>query len=36
MVNLAYSLVDYEDKAPLLVDESGEYQVIFGSIGWRF
>jgi hypothetical protein len=36
MVDLGYSLVDYEDQDPILVDETGEYQVIYGSVGWRF
>jgi hypothetical protein len=36
LLQIGYSLIDYEDDDPILVDESGEYQVVFASLGWVF
>jgi hypothetical protein len=36
LFQVAYMWVDYEDNDPILTDESGEYDVIWASVGWRF
>lgn len=36
LFQLAYMWVDYDDNDPILTDESGEYDVIWASVGWQF
>lgn len=36
LVNLGYQWNDYQDKDPILDDQSGNYQTLYGSVGYRF
>jgi hypothetical protein len=36
LLNLGYQWNDYEDRDPILDDQTGNYQVIYGSVGWNF
>ena len=36
LLDVFYSLVDFNDSAPILEDDTGKYQVIWANVGWRF
>ena len=36
LLNLGYQWNDYDDKDPILDDQTGNYQVVYGSVGWHF
>jgi len=36
LLDVFYSLVDYNDNDPILEDDTGTYQVLWANVGWRF
>jgi hypothetical protein len=36
LLDVFYSHIDYEDNDPYIIDEGGEYDVVWANVGWRF